>query len=162
MRLNDAISGLVLLIFAIAVIGYSTTFPTLYGQEYGPSLFPILIGSGLAICAVALIVRGLAARRSAPADERAWLIWGDWARDPQHRMNMLMIPGLLICYILFSDFIGFFPLSVLLLSILLYRLGSSLLASVLYAVATTFVLQLLFARVLLVPLPPGLTGTLFQ
>lgn len=162
MQLNDAVTGLVLVIFALAEIAYSSTFPALHGQAYGPSLFPILIGCGLLACGLMLIARGLRERRSAGAENAPWLRWGDWAQDPAMRINMMLIPGSLIAYILLSDFIGFIPLCIMLLSLLLYRLGSSLGASVLYAVVVTIVLQLLFSRVLLVPLPGGITSALFR
>lgn len=162
MRLNDAISGLILVIFALAEIAYSSTFPSLHGQAYGSSLFPTLIGIGLAACGLMLIVRGLRARRSADDEQAAWITLGDWASDPATRLNMLLIPGLLIAYIWLSDFIGFIPICIVLLSILLYRLGSSPARSLGYAIVTTIVLQLLFARVLLVPLPEGLLTNLLN
>ena len=162
MQLNDAVTGLVIVIFALAEIAYSSTFPALFGQAYGPSLFPILIGCGLLACGLALIARGLRERRRAGAQNAPWLRWGDWAYDPATRINMMLVPGALIAYILLSDLVGFIPLVIILLSLLLYRLGSSLGASLLYAVAVTIVLQLLFSRVLLVPLPEGIASTLFR
>ena len=53
-------------------------------------------------------------------------------------------------------FISFIIMSMLILSVLLYRLGSSLLRALLIAAATTAALQLMFAKLLLVPLPAGL------
>lgn len=170
MWLNDAVIGVVLVVFAIAEIAYSTTFPSLHGQAYGPSLFPVLIGCGLMACGMALIVRGLHTRRqqaaatpdgtqpdSADANKRLrWVQFGDWANDRARRTNMSLIPGLLIAYILLSDLIGFIPLSIVILTVLLSRLGSSLLVSVAIAVSTTALLQMLFAKILLVPLPAGL------
>lgn len=169
MRLNDALTGVVLFIFAIAVIAYSTTFPTLHGQDFGPSLFPILIGSCLLVCALLLIARGLQRHRqpmrpinttdsnaAGTPNDRVWIQWGEWASTRSRQVNMLLVPGLLIAYIMLSDWIGFIPLSMLILIVLLYRLGSTLLTSVLTAAGTTTLLQLLFAKVLLVPLPSGL------
>lgn len=156
MRLNDAITGLALVIFAIAEIAYSYTFPSLHGQAYGPSLFPILIGCGLLLCGVMLMVRGVRARRLPNTDDNHWVQLGEWASEPGRRLNMMLVPGLLIAYILFSDVVGFSISCVIILSLLLYRFGTSLIPSLLYAIATTAVLQLLFARVLLVPLPAGI------
>lgn len=169
MRLNDAVVGIVLVLFAIAEIAYSTTFPTLHGQAYGSSLFPTIIGCCLIACGLVLIVRGLQTRRqsahsaasSSPlanhaAESQRWVQWDDWVRDRSRCINMLLVPGLLIVYIALSDFIGFIPLAATILTVLLYRLGSSLLFSLLIASSTTVLLQLLFARVLLVPLPSGL------
>ena len=161
MRLNDAVVGLVLVIFALAEITYSTTFPSLHGQEYGPSLFPILIGCGLLLCGLILIARGIRSRRMLTGEDAAWVHLGDWAQSPASRINMLLVPGLLIAYIFLADIIGFIPLSISILCILLYRLGSSLRTAIICAVVTTILLQLLFARVLLVPLPAGITSNLF-
>jgi|GEM_PF-57509 len=176
MWLNDAISGTVLVLFAIAEIAYSTTFPTLHGQAYGPSLFPVLIGCCLMACGFVLIFRGLRTRRSqaraltsdhpqtdvgttefeANTTDPVWIRFGEWASSPSRRINMALVPGSLIAYILLSNTIGFMPLSIVILSVLLYRLGSSLVLSLGIAIATTTLLQLLFAKVLLVPLPAGL------
>ena len=172
MGFNDALIGLVLVIFAIAEIAYSTTFPSLHGQAYGPSLFPIIIGCGLMACGLVLIARGLRSRshqsrlaQSTQVESNestdspnspTWIQLGDWAHDPASRINMLLVPVLLVAYIVLSEPIGFIPLSVAMLTILLFRLGSSPLSSIVIAFVTTVVLQLLFAKVLLVPLPSGL------
>ena len=46
MRVNDAVIGGVLVLFALAMIWYTRTFPAMPGQDYGPALFPVLIGIG--------------------------------------------------------------------------------------------------------------------
>jgi len=69
---------------------------------------------------------------------------------------LLLLLLALLGYILFSEWLGFIPMSMIILSVLLYRLGSSILASLLIAMATTAALQILFAKLLLVPLPAGL------
>ena len=157
MRVNDAISGAVLVIFAAAEIAYTRTFPSLHGQSYGPDLFPSLIGIGLAICGVLLIIRGLLARRDpATANGRKWIDTSNIANSKHAKINALLIIVFLFLYIFFSDVIGFIPLSFCTIAFLLYRLGSSIVASVIIAVAATAVIQLLFAKILLVPLPAGL------
>lgn len=151
MRFNDAIFGAALILFAVAEIAYTRTFPSLHGQAYGPDLFPVLIGIGLAACGVSLIVRGVVARRA-----EAWIVLGDWARDRRAVVDVALVLLSLVVYIVASDRVGFIPLSVAILTLLLYRLGSSPLAALAIAIATTLVIQVLFARVLLVPLPGGL------
>ena len=84
-------------------------------------------------------------------EEAAWANLGDWAQSPATRINMLLVPGLLIAYIFLADIVGFIPLPIAILGIPLYRLGSSLRTTIICAVVTTIFLQLLFARVLLVP-----------
>lgn len=151
MRMNDAVIGVILIGFALAVIAYSSTFPRLHGQNYGPDLFPTIISAGLILCGGILIVKGLAARRNGP-----FLVLGDWARDGRLRMNVALFILGVILYILASDFVGFIPIAVLLIAVLTVRLGSSLAAGLATAVAATLVIHTIFAKLLLVPLPWGL------
>jgi len=165
MRFNDAIVGAVLVVFAIAEIAYTRTFPSLHGQSYGPDLFPRLIGVGLLGCGVVLILRGLYARRLQAKTEPKpnttdaytvnWIDFGNIADSTHARVNAALIVLFLVLYIALSDWIGFIPLSLTIISILLYRLGSSVFTAGAIAVLTTAVIQILFAKVLLVPLPAG-------
>ncbi len=160
MRFNDAITGAVLVVFAVAEIAYTRTFPSLHGQSYGPDLFPMLIGLGLFGCGCVLIIRGLYARRvhsgeSTESTSFNWIDSGNIADSTHARINAVLMVVFLLLYILLSDWIGFIPLSLATVSILLYRLGSSLLSSAVIAILTTIVIQFLFAKVLLVPLPAG-------
>ena len=155
MRLNDAITGGALVIFAIAEITYARTFPSLHGQSYGPDLFPSLIGAGLIGCGVILIVRGLLHRRSTQTPQ-PWIEFEALSTNKSAALNLLLVLAALVLYILLSTSIGFIPMSLIILATLLYRLGTSLLVSLTMACIATAVIQLIFAKVLLVPLPPGL------
>lgn len=152
--------GAVLVIFAVAEIAYTRTFPSLHGQSYGPDLFPALIGFGLMVCGCVLILRGLLDRRTNAGgvdNSRVvnWIDISNIANSPHARVNALLVVLFLLLYILLSDQIGFIPLSFVTISILLYRLGSSTAMACLVAIVTTGVIQFLFAKVLLVPLPAG-------
>ena len=150
MRLNDAVLGLVLLIFAAAMMAYTTTFPAMPGQNYGPALFPMLIGAGMAICGLLLIAQGLRARRAAGGRLVAW------TAPAGGGVNLLLVLAALVFYILASDWLGFIPTAILILTPLLLRLGTRPAAALAVAVAATLVIHTLFARLLLVPLPWGL------
>jgi len=146
--------------FAIAEIAYTRTFPSLHGQSYGPNLFPGLIGLALAGCGIILIVRGLAARRTRNTGVEGptanWFDVSNISESGHARTNALLVIAFLLAYIFLSDWVGFIPLSLATVSYLLYRLGSSIGTACIVAIVTTAVIQLLFARVLLVPLPAGL------
>ena len=181
MRFNDAITGAVLVVFAMAEIAYTRTFPSLHGQSYGPNLFPALIGVALAACGLVLIVRGLLARREGTIPEAnvpeanapetngketasnamnnstlKWIDSGNVTASKHARTNALLVIFFLLAYIFLSDWLGFIPLSLITVAVLLYRLGSSILIACSVAIITTAVIQVLFAKVLLVPLPAGL------
>jgi len=159
-RFNDAAIGAVLVIFAGAEIAYTRTFPSLHGQSYGPNLFPTLIGLALMGCGCLLIARGLLARRtqarqSTHVPGASWIDLRNIAESKKARTNAVLVVLIPLLYVLLSDQIGFILFSIAAISILLYRLGTSLLIAAVLAVLTTAIIQILFAKVLLVPLPSG-------
>ena len=152
MRFNDAVIGMVLLVFgAVVVIHSQTSFPGLPGQDYGPAFFPTIIGSLLGACGVVLIIGGVATRR-----EVGLVTLGEWASSPRHRMNFLMVIVALVFYILVVDFLGFVPTSLIITTVLMLRFGVKILPSLVMAVGSTIVIHFLFYKVLLVPLPWGI------
>ena len=97
------------MIFAVAEIAYTRTFPSLHGQSYGPNLFPALIGLALAMCGLVLIIRGLIARRTtgqAIGNDAVnttavkWIDLGNIAESNHARINALLIIVFLLVYIL--------------------------------------------------------------
>lgn len=151
MRFNDSVFGVVLIVFATLEIAYAQTFPRLFGQDYGPDLFPILIGAGLILFGGLLVIRGLKQRSTVPM-----VTVGDWAQDRNNVINVVVLVACILFYILASEWLGFVPISILILTLLLLRLGTGPVLSVSIALITTVLIHGLFAKVLLVPLPWGL------
>jgi putative tricarboxylic transport membrane protein len=151
MRFNDAVFGVLLIVFAIAEIAYTRTFPTLHGQAYGPDLFPILIGVGFLVTGAILTLQGLAQRATQPLFEV-----GAWAADRRNVVNFALVLLALLFYILASDWLGFVPTAFIIMLVLLKSFGSGWVTALVIAALTTLGVQALFARLLLVPLPWGL------
>jgi putative tricarboxylic transport membrane protein len=151
MRVNDAVIGSVLLAFAIAVFAYARTLPAIPGQEYGAAVFPMLIAIGLGACAVLLIVSGLRQWEGAVA-------WGDWARTHHAWLNLAVTFGLVLFYILAAQRLGFIPVSIVILLVLLIMMGTRWWVAAPVAVVATVLIQQAFAGLLRVPLPLGLLG----
>jgi putative tricarboxylic transport membrane protein len=150
MRLNDAIFGVLLIVFAIAEIAYTRTFPSLHGQAYGPDLFPILIGVGFLITGAILTVQGLAQRAGQPLVEV-----GAWAADRRNVVNFALVLLALLFYIAASDWLGFILTAFVIMLVLLKSFGSGMVTALVIAALTTLGIHTLFARILLVPLPWG-------
>ena len=150
MRVNDALTGLVLIAFAAAMLAYTATFPAMPGQNYGPALFPRVLGVGLIGCGVLLIMQGARRWRVEPL-----LAFGDWARSRRHVTNFVLILAALLLFILAVDEVGFVPIAFVILLVLLIRLGTRPVLSAAIALAATLVIHALFAKLLLVPLPWG-------
>ncbi len=151
MRINDAIIGIVLLAFAIAVFAYARTLPAIPGQEYGAAVFPMLVAIGLGSCGVSLLVTGV----------RQWngaVVWNDWARTHHVWTKLAIVIGLILAYIVASETIGFVPMSILILLAFLALMGVRWWVAALVSVAATLIIQQTFSALLRVPLPLGLLG----
>src|SRR5262245_44742759 len=123
------------------------------GQRYGAGLFPILLGASFALCGALVAHKGWRERRDALVPLVAL---DDWARDRTLVGNLLVVLALILAYVLFSERIGFIPISVAILVALLLRLKVRPVRSVVIAVAATAFIYVAFGRFLRVPLPRGL------
>jgi putative tricarboxylic transport membrane protein len=151
-RANDALSGLVIIVLSLAMIALTLSFPAFPGQKYGPALFPRILGTGLILCGAALIWHGLAARH---AGEPWWQI-APWVREPRRVGIFLLVIGVLVLYVLFSEAIGFIPLAMIFLVAMFLWLGVKPINAVVIALVATFVINWFFASQLRVPLPRGI------
>ena len=156
MRANDILSGLALIVFALAMMTLTLTFPDFPGQKYGPSLFPRILGAGLILCGVALMRNGLATRRAGAP----WVELAPWTHDPWRVTSFLLLLALLLVYILASETIGFIPIALVFLLALFVWLGVRPTAAILTAVVTTIAIHWFFSTMLRVPLPRGLLNAI--
>ena len=152
MRINDAVIGAVLVLFALAMMWHTRTFPAMPGQDYGPALFPVLIGIGFLITGLILVVSGLRRQKT-----EGWFTGGEWLRSRTHVARFVAVLGGLIVYILVSGWLGFIPTALLLLFgwLVLFRDGKPV-SSLVIALAVTLVVHYAFSQLLLVPLPLGI------
>ena len=118
MKFNDAIIGVFLIIFAIIEILYARTFPTLFGQQFGPSEFPILIGIGLAFCGAVLIMRGLRLRYKNAIVGGALVSVGEWIESNAAITNFALVLLSILFFILSVDDVGFVITSFLIFALL--------------------------------------------
>ncbi|MFO1305160.1 MAG: tripartite tricarboxylate transporter TctB family protein [Burkholderiales bacterium] len=155
MRLNDAVWGALLLLLSAAILVHVQSFPTIPGQKVGPALFPGLVAVGLAVCAVLLVVKGLAARRD--GDEAgAWVELDDWMGDGSYVLAFVVTIGVNVFYILAVDWLGFLPVGVIYLSALFVVYGVSRKWILPIAIVVTLAIHYAFYKLLKVPLPWGL------
>ena len=156
MKINDALSGALLLALSIAILINIQSFPKIPGQSLGPSAFPGLLAVLLAGCAIALIMRGLRQRAASAGDAgAAWYTPGKWLRSPHHLTNFLLTVGVLLFYIIASDKLGFILCGIALLGALFWKLKvrPALIAPI--AIFTTLLIHAIFYKGLRVPLPWG-------
>ena len=148
MRINDAIAGVLLLVFGLVVIAVAFQFPEMPGQPYGAATFPMLIGAGFVLVALALIAKGVVEWRSLPGIEAS-----DWGRSRRAWFRIALTVLLVVLYIAFSDMLGFAASSFLVLVLLFLALQVRPVLAVGIAVLATLIIQQAFGVVLRVPLP---------
>ena len=149
MRVNDALLGALLVVFAAALALFAQTFPNVPGQQYGASVFPTLIAVGFFSTGVLLIVSGMRARGPIVS-------WADWARERHGLRNVVVTILAVLFYILASEWLGFMLTMAPILLALLRLFGVGWVMSIVVAITMTLVVQYAFGSWLYVPLPWGL------
>jgi putative tricarboxylic transport membrane protein len=150
-RANDIISGLVLIVLALAMMALTIDFPAFPGQKYGPSLFPRILGTGVIICGALIIMNGVRARRAGAP----WVEIAPWVYEPWRVGSFLLTLAMVLLYILVADTVGFILIALVFLGSLFLWLGVRPVTAVLTAVITTISIQYFFGTLLRVPLPRG-------
>ena len=103
MHLSDRTTGLILVgVGALAIYGGSR-LPPMPGQEIGPSVFPMLIGAGLALCG-ALIALGIGRTYEAAAEAEMASLHGEVRETPPPKFYGLraLIPIALLNIVIVS------------------------------------------------------------
>ena len=152
MRFNDAIIGLSLAVLAIMVLFHVNTFPSLPLQDVGPATFPRALAWVLLSCSAYLIFNGIRTRKTKPA-----ISLGSWAQSPRAWRRLALVPIAVLTYTFVALPIGFIPTTMLLLFVLVTDFSNGRwLAASMISVVFTVIIYLVFAHILLVPLPPGI------
>lgn len=153
MKFNDAVLGVVILLCGLAIFLHAQSFPNAGSLHFGASLFPGIIGAGFMILGVVMVISGLRVRL---ASGERWVTLGAWARSPKNIVSMLFVPLTIVFYMWAADPLGFFLTCFLILFIFMWWLGVRWLTALVVGVVATFLIDLVFAEFLLVPLPIGL------
>lgn len=153
MRFNDTVVGAVFLLLAGAMIAITFSFPPFPGQKYGPSLFPRIIASGIILCSVLLIMRGVKARREAGA---SWLVLADWTGQPRRLASFALMLAAMVFYLVASEPLGFIPTAFLIQLVLFLWFGVRTVTAVIVAVVMTLLVHWFFGNLMRIPLPRGI------
>lgn len=147
MRLPDLWTGLAFCLLGIAIAWQARGFHVPAGAA-SPRLFPMIIGSVMALLGGAIAVRGL---RGADGFQMP-----GWMRSPRRLALVLWLPASVILFALLAPRFGTIAVAVPLMVIhgLLY--GLSPVKALLSGVVGATALALFFTQLLGVPLPHGL------
>jgi putative tricarboxylic transport membrane protein len=153
-KVNDAVWGALLLLLSAALLVHVQSFPTIPGQQVGPALFPGIIAVALAVCAVLLVVKGLAAHRAADGPE-PWVELDGWMSEGRYVLAFLVTIGVNVFYILAVDWLGFLIVGTIYLSVLFVVYGVRPKWVLPIALIVTLGIHYAFYKLLKVPLPWG-------
>jgi putative tricarboxylic transport membrane protein len=151
MKINDVLSGLLIGSFGAAIYLHARSFPPLPGQNVGPNMFPQLIATGLMICAMFLVFRGVKTLGT-----EGWFTLPGWLGQGRIALGFLLIPLVLVFYVAVSESLGFLPTAVILLMTLFLVFKVRLRTAIVVAVLGALCIHTLFYKLLKVPLPWGL------
>ena len=151
MRVSNTAIGLMLIIFSCTVLVHVQSFPELdYGYP-GPALFPSVLSVLFIFCGIGLVLQGIRKREKVLKFDLGTVSRAGW-------INIAFVLGTVIGYILLAEYLGFLIFSFVILVILMKWLKVKTFPSLVMSIAVTLAIYLLFAKVLLVPLPWGLWG----
>jgi putative tricarboxylic transport membrane protein len=152
MRVNDLVSGALIILLAVAMIAYTTTFPPFPGQKFGPSLFPRIIGAGMILCGALLLLRGA---RALSTGQRMGEIGAEY-RTRQGWTGVAMIVGGIGFYIALSGVLGFVITAFIVTATLLWHFETPPLKAVVIALVAVLAFDWFFGWMFRVPLPLGI------
>lgn len=150
MKRNDLIAGLVFVALGIFIFTQTYSYPSLEKGHPGPGLFPNLLALLFMVFGGVLVVRS---RRPGPSVQSIAPTRGPRVAGI---LNAGSVLGLIVLFVLVVDHLGFLITSALLLFLLMKKLGVSLFRSAASSILITLFINLMFAKLLRVPLPPGM------
>jgi putative tricarboxylic transport membrane protein len=156
MRLSDRVTGLFLVGLGAAAAYGGWLLPPVPGQPVGPNVFPLVIGSGLALCGLA-IAFGIG--HSFEEEEELIPLEGGEATAPTgifYGLRALLPPALLLFYVMVADRLGFIITAAMIVYATSTALGARAKLSLPLSVLAPIGIHLIFSKLLRVPLPIGL------
>ena len=151
MRVSNTAIGLFLILASALVLWHVQSFPSLDNGYAGPALFLSVLAVLFIFCGIGLIIQGVRQREKLLKFDTGSLTFSGF-------LNILIVLATTVCYIFFAEYVGFLIFSFLVLLILMKWLKVKTLSSLLTSIGVTLVIYILFAKMLLVPLPWGLWG----
>jgi putative tricarboxylic transport membrane protein len=160
MHLSDRVTGSTLIVLGSLAIYGASRLPPMPGQDIGPSVFPTVIGAGLALCG-AMIAFGIGrsyedeaeAELAAHQDPRQRI---EPAQSRFHGLRALIPIALLLFYVVAADLVGFVPIAAIIIATMALSLGANWKHALPLALIMPPVVHLLFSKLLRVPLPIGI------
>jgi putative tricarboxylic transport membrane protein len=151
MKKNDTVFGSIFITLGIFIFTQTYSYPSLEKGHPGPGLFPNLLAILFIIFGGVLILK---AKRPFASKE------DEEVSSPVRKkvVNAFFVLGIIAVYVAAVDKVGFLVTSAVLLFILMTKLGAPILRSAIASICITLFINVMFLKILRVPLPPGFLG----
>ena len=150
MKVHDLFVGLFFIALGAFACLYANSLPAPRHVEYGPGLFPAIVGFGLMATGVVIGLKSLRNLR-----ETAWFERPNWTRSRGNATRFWSILLALPLYMLLADTLGFLFTSTLIMTLMLRIRSVPMVRAIAISLIVSAVLTVLFASLLGVPLPWG-------
>lgn len=158
MKLTDLTWGVLCLTLGIGVLVIASSMEVSPYFQYGAGFYPSIIGAMLALVGLVLAGKGMTAARG--GDNPIWLELCDWCRAPSHWVNLGLVVGGLVFFLLLVESLGFLATGLPLLAVLGARFTGRPVLACASAVGVVAFLYVFFQQIMGVPLPQGLLAHL--
>lgn len=164
MQLSDRVTGVFIAVLGGLAAYGGSRLPPVPGQQIGPNVFPLVVGLGLVACG-AMIACGIGRSYEDEAEADLAKITSHIAAEPGQAdrphgwwrgLLALVPPALLLFYVLAVDRLGFLPTAATIVLITSLALGARLRLAIPVAIGGPLFVNLVFLKLLRVPLPSGL------
>ena len=149
MKKNDIIAGAIFIALGIFIFTQTWNYPSPEKGHPGPDLFPNILALLFVGFGLALIIK--ARKLISTESEGAPL-------GPRRISNALFVLGIVAAYVAVVNTVGFLITSAVLLFLLMKKLGVTILKSAIASIIITLFINLMFSKILRVPLPYGILG----
>jgi len=151
MHLSDRLSGALIIVLGFAAVIGGWQQPAMPGQDVGPAVFPMVVGSLLALCGAA-IAFGI----GHSFEEEEHDISGAPPRGRFYGLRALLPPLVLLFYVLSVETLGFLITAAVVIGVTSVALGATARLAVPLALIAPLGVHAVFYKLLRVPLPEGL------
>lgn len=148
MKKGDLIGGGIFLALGIFIFIFTSGFPTLDKGHPGPALFPRILAVLFVAFGGIVFLRGYKGEKT--EENRT-----DEGLNSQNYFNPVFILILIVAYMALSNRLGFLITGFLVMSLMMFKLRVPYLRGLVISVLVTLFVNIMFAKILRVPLPPG-------
>jgi len=153
MKKSDLIGGGIFIALGVFIILLTLGFPTLEKGHPGPALFPRILAVLFIAFGGVIFFRGVKGeKKGLEAETREEVL------VPKNYFNPIFVLILMVAYIILSNWLGFYITSTLILFLLMIKLQVPYLRGLAVSILLTIFVNLMFAKLLRVPLPTGFLG----